>query len=367
VNEEYAIDLAPGRPALTPQDVTAEWLTSCLAGQYPQVEVMACRAGDVMLGASTKIRVHLEYNDVGREAGLPGSMIVKGGFGRHGPEMDFIYWTEMRAYRFVLPGLDVGHPDCYFAGLDPRHRQPIVIMEDLAAAHAHFNNVLQPLPYEQAARFLDAMARYHARWWDDPALFDDNQLGFTASDSSDAFFAYVDHVLRPQTWAKYMRLPRAAVLPEAFKNRARLRHAMTTLREFHKISPFCIIHGDCHFGNSFVRADGGPGWVDWNIKKAPWYKDFAFFLVSAVDFLDRRRWEEALLSYYLGRLSHYGATPPDFPEAWLAYRREIVHGLLIWTTNGDDRGEFQLEPINTGNTAHFAVAASDHGTLDLFD
>jgi hypothetical protein len=348
---------------LTESDVNERWLSDVLSQDNPGTKVARLTRTGGHRGASVKIYATLEYET--NPFQLPAELVIKGSFGRHGQLFDFIYWTEMRAYRAILPTLDVLRPRSYFAGLEPLHRHPIVVMENLAPQKVRFNNVLVPYTFEQMSRALESMAAYHARWWNSEALLDDSRFGFIDYDSSDAFFEYVSHVLQPDVWKAYLRLPRGGTVPRAFQDHNRIELAMQNLREFHKISPICTVHGDCHFGNSYLTSDGRTGWVDWNIKKSPWYKDFTFFLVSGLDSLDRHNWERALLTHYLGALAASGVVAPQFEEAWLSYRREIVHGLLIWITNGDDQGELQSEPTNTGNTARFVSAAIDHSTLEL--
>jgi hypothetical protein len=365
IDEQYKGTSPRGSMRLAREDITAEWLTKALDDSHPGTAISHVSPAGEQVGMGVKIKLKVKY--ASNPDGLPGTLILKAGFGRHRKEMDFPYWTEMRAYRYVLPNLPVLHPTAYFAGVDPLRGDPIVIMEDLTLSKVHFNNVLRPFTFEQMATALEAMASYHSRWWGSSDLFDDDTLGFIDYDSSDAFFEYVDYVLQAEIWSRYMSMPRGGTVPRILQDHSRIQAAMHQLREFHKIGPVCTVHGDCHFGNSYLTTDGKVGWLDWNIKKAPWYKDVAFFLVSGLDPVDRRGWERALLSHYLRVLEEKGVRAPLFDEAWLAYRREIVHGLLIWSTNGDDRGEFQLEPINTGNTARFVIAALDHSTLDLFD
>lgn len=90
-----------------------------------------------------------------------------------------------------------------------------------------------------------------------------------------------------------------------------------------------------------------------------------YFLVSALDIADRRRWDRALLSYYLERLKHYGVSnAPDFDSAWNCYRLQIVYGLYYWLVNPV---EFQAEVNNCAVAPRFAMAALDLDTLPLLE
>jgi hypothetical protein len=301
----------------------------------------------------------------GASSGLPAKLIVKSGFDRHGPGLDDAYLSEMRSYRDILPALGVNVPKTFFVGLDHKKRQPVIVMEDLTLRNVRFNNVLKPLTFEEVTAFLDVLARCHARWWNSPAFLPGGEFSWVDQMHSGYVTDYIVTVQKPEAWDFYMSLPRAAVLPRKFMQREKVAKAMHRLQQIHALGPWCAVHGDLHVGNTFLEADGRPGFVDWLGRRAPWHHDLSYFMVSALDVDDRRKWERALLSYYLRKLAGYGADSVHFDEAWLGYRRDILYGLYIWMLNGDAEGEYQKEPMNIGNASRFAMAALDHDTLEL--
>jgi aminoglycoside phosphotransferase (APT) family kinase protein len=120
---------------------------------------------------------------------------------------------------------------------------------------------------------------------------------------------------------------------------------------------------DPHLGNWYLDRDGRPGLLDWqSVRKGPWAHDFNYCVVSSVDMLDRRAWEQDLLRHYLDALRWRSISPPAFEEAWLAYRQQTVYGLYYWLVNPI---EFQVEVNNCAVASRFAFAAIDHGTFDL--
>jgi hypothetical protein len=66
------------------------------------------------------------------------------------------------------------------------------------------------------------------------------------------------------------------------------------------------------------------------------------------------------LQHYLHCLGHEGIDIPSFDSAWLAYRRDVIWGLLIWMLNSS---QFQTEANNTAAASRFAMAMLD---LDTF-
>src|SRR5579862_3323845 len=78
--------------------LSADWLTTALRAQYPAIAVERCRISKIVVGCSAKVWVELEFDDGGKAAGLPSSMIVKSGFHEFDPLMLFSYEMEMLAY-----------------------------------------------------------------------------------------------------------------------------------------------------------------------------------------------------------------------------------------------------------------------------
>jgi len=348
---------------VTVDSIDAQWLTLALSQRHPGVEVVESCIDEVIRGTSTKIRVVLRYNAAGREAALPPTMIVKGGFEAHSPLFGFMYRSEMRCYRDLLPIMDLNAPRAFFSAEDPGSHQALVIMEDLNARHVTFPSAQTPFDYPQEARFLDALARLHAQWWGRPQLRDEGELGWVLTQFGAASREYQNRYLAPEVWDSYMAKPRGAATPKALHDRERMRAALDALAEFHESAPLTLTHGDTHLGNLYIERDGTPGFLDMQVRRSPWYQDVAYHMTAALDVIDRRKWEQALLSFYLGRLAAHGvASPPGFDEAWACYRRELVYGLFIFLIN---ETRFQTEQTNTAYAVRFAMAAIDHRTFDL--
>jgi hypothetical protein len=349
------------------EEITREWLTEALRARYPGVTVTELTAAPALLGTAGKIRVHANYDAAGRAAGLPPTLIVKGGFSAHRELMYHIYMLEARFYAEVAPRLpSIRVPQCYFAGWDDTRRQAIVVLEDLDARGARFCRVQQPLTCAQAVSQLDLQAAYHAQWWMSPAFDPGGELAWV--DALDplpegAAGAYQRGQLKPDVYAHYMSLPRGVAVSRAFHDRDRMERAMEKLRVVDRTGPFCFLHGDAHLGNLYIDHDGAAGLLDWQApRKGPWAHDVAYFLISSLDMLDRREWERPLLQHYLAALEARGVAAPAFEQAWQSYRQQAVYGLYYWLVNPV---EFQVEENNCAVAPRFALAAIDHGTFEL--
>lgn len=339
---------------------TPSWLTEALRPRYPNIVVTDAQVVDAIMGTSSKLRLRLSY--VGAEQLPPKTMIIKGGFDEHSALMRDMHEVEARFYRDVQPRLPMNSPDCYFADIDLQSGHSVVIMEDLDPRQVTWCHAQQPLSFTQVAAFLDAQAHYHAAYWDSPELQQGGTFSWMFSPFAPWCVDYLKRYTQPEIWAHYMNLPRGAAVSRPFHDCKRLERALSRLAELHASQPPCIVHGDTHLGNLYLEPDGTPGFLDMQLRKSVWVQDVAYHLTAALDIEDRRRWERPLLMRYLRRLRALGVDAPDFEEAWLLYRCELVYGLFIFLIN---EVKFQSEAVNTAYAARFAAAVTDHGSLDL--
>ena len=341
--------------------LTAQWFTAALAPAYPGCRVESARVVDVITGTSTKIRVALDHNAAGRALGLPPTLIVKGGFEPHSVHMGFMYASEMRFYRDLLPRLPMNAPRCWFAASDPQSHQSIVMMEDLLPRGVRFCRAQQAHNYAEASAFLEAMARWHAAWWDHPALADAGELGWVGKTFDEFGWMYANRYLDPAVWEHWMGEPRGQAVAAVLRDRERMHAALRALALTRASATCTLVHGDTHPGNLYIEADGRPGFLDAQMRRSPWVQDVAYHLTASLDLADRPRWEEALLAHYLECLRRHGVAPPSFEQAWDAYRRELVYGLFIFLIN---ETRFQTEATNTACAARFGAAVVQHRSIE---
>ncbi|MGF6479056.1 aminoglycoside phosphotransferase family protein [Paraburkholderia sp. JPY419] len=368
LTESHGPQSDTGRLPLQVEEITPSWLTSALAQSHEGVAIESLAIDDVMYGTATKVRVRLAYNARGRELGMPESLIVKGGFVPEYRDLNaYIYEYEARFFKEVHPCLLANVPACFYAETDSRSGQSIVILEDLRSRQVEFCRVQRPLTFAQAAANLDAQARWHAQFWQSPALENGGELGWLAAQDplpDGEAGTYHWGQLKPDVFASYTQLPRGAAVPKRFHDRDWMEQALLDLRAFDRIGPMTFLHGDVHLGNLYFDRDGTPGFLDWqSYRRGPWAHDVTYFLISALDIADRPRWERELLEYYLERLAFHGVDkPPSFESALDAYRRHIVYGLFFWLVNPV---EWQAEVNNCAVAPRFAMAALDHEIHDL--
>jgi hypothetical protein len=347
---------------LQAEALTAAWFTSVLGPAHPGTVVESAQVVDIITGTSTKIRVALQCNEAGRAHGLPTTVIVKGGFEAHSVHLGFMYAAEMRFYRDLLPRMPMNAPRCWFAASDPGSHQSVVVMEDLAPRGVRFCRVQQAHSYAEAEAFLAAMARWHAAWWDHPALADDGELGWVGQTFDEFGWLYANRYLHPPVWEQSMQAPRGQAVATVLRDGERMRSALRALEASRAAALRTLVHGDSHPGNLYIEREGRPGFLDAQVRRAPWVQDVAYHLAASLDLLDRPQWEEALLAHYLRCLATCGvANPPSFQQAWDAYRDELVYGLFIFLIN---ETAFQTEATNTACAARFGAAVAQHRSME---
>jgi aminoglycoside phosphotransferase len=348
------------RLPLTPEEVDAAWLTGALAEACPGIAVERLEVDDILWGTGTKMMVTTAYNAVGAGAGLPERFCIKAGLAEHRELVKFCYQTEARFFAEIASQLPIGLPRVFYAAANDD--QGIVVMEDLRASGATICRVQQTMDKALAVAFLEDLARLHARWWNSPLLADGATLGWPMRHDplpDEAWGAFGRGQLEPETWNHFMTLPRALALPAACRDRLSMHEALQALRRFPEGEPLCLIHGDAHLGNMYVNGEGRPGFLDWQTaRRGHWAQDVTYFMVSALDPLDRRAWEDDLLRCYLAALEEAGAVgAPSEAKAWEAIRAHIVYGLFYWLVNPV---EWQTEANNCAVAPRFAWAAVDH-------
>ena len=347
------------RLPLEPAEVTAEWLGSALAAGCPGIMVDRLEVDEILWGTGTKMMVTARYGEGRRNAALPERLCIKAGLAEHRELVKFCYQTEARFFAELAPQLPIGLPRVSYAAAN--EDQGVVVMEDLRTTGAHICRVQEPLTKGQAAAFLDDLAALHARWWNSPALADEGELGWLMRHDplpDEAWGDFARGQLVPETWAHYMGLPRSLGIPAACRDREGVHDALQALRRFSETGPTCVIHGDAHLGNLYLRADGTPGFLDWQTaRRGHWAQDVTYFYISALDPLDRRAWEHELVEGYLAALARHGAQGgPSLAEAWTAIRAHVVYGLFFWMVNPV---EWQVEENNSAVAPRFGWAAVD--------
>jgi hypothetical protein len=344
------------------QEVTPAWLTSLLRNRYPGLVVNDFETLSVESTHTTKLRLRLALNEVGRAAGLPDQVCLKSNWSE-GIKTGDICEREARFYHLAGDEPAVPLPRSYYADWDgDGGGRGIVVMEDLEAAGGRFGNASDHLGVDGVAGGLESLASLHGTFWGNPKLDDDRGFPRSMATPVDTeqvirLFNYLALNLEDPAYQ--------AVLPAwAYETPEQLNFLLDELSAYEQEwrGPLSLVHGDAHQGNSYVGADGRRIWLDFQLarKGTPW-RDVNYFMVGALTIEERRASERDLFRLYRDKLVSTGAEGvPGEDVAWEQFRRHTAYGMQCWLGNVDRWGQSGIEIVR-----RFYAAADDYDTVAL--
>ena len=347
-------------------DVTLDWLRAALLADGIDARLESVSRGPVFGYKKNKFRVGVTYAD--DAPGLPKSYVVKGNFPGEDDPATGSAWamaSELRSFRDVVPLIAApATPRSHHIGIG--EDASVILMEDLQLKGAGFFDAFHTLDLAQAMAFMNAFARMYASSWNSAEFEIGGSMGPDSCAGENRRVlteVYFPSFFQPAKWQTYVELPRGRAMPAAFQDLARAEKAWYRMWGLLKQSATVVIHGDEHLGNLYVEADGTPGMLDWFARPDYWPIGIAYFMLSALDVIDRRCWERPLLSHFVTRLAAHGAKDvPSFDDAWFMYRCTTFYPVMTWLNNSP---VWQPEAINTANVVRAATAASEHDVYRL--
>jgi Phosphotransferase enzyme family len=356
----------PAREGRLPRNlaaVTPAWLSALLAHRYPGIEVESFEQVELINSHTTKLRLSLELNEVGRRAGIPRNVCLKSNWSE-GIGTGDICELEARFYHLLgQPEVDVAKaplPKSYYADWDgDGGGRGIVVLEDLALAPGRFGNSRDQLGVDGVAEGLESLAALHLALWDSPSL---SQLpgSMATPRDSDQMLLLWNYIAMNINRPSYR-----AFLPDwIYEAPERLAHAFDELGVYERgaSGPKCVVHGDSHQGNSYLRESGERIWLDWQLARRghPW-RDLSYFAVGALSVEERRGSMRDLVEEHRRRLVAGGASGvPSREDAWEHFRLWPVYGMQCWLGNVDQWGQSSAEMVE-----RFVRAVEDFDSIDL--
>lgn len=341
-------------------DVSSAWLSELLGNRHPGLRIESMEVVEVRNTHTTKVRVALERNRVAIDAGIPRTVCLKANWAE--ASTGDICEREARFYDLIsdVPSLPV--PSSFYADWDPGTGRGIVVMEDLAAAPGEFGASADDIGVDGVAAGLESLAAIHSSLWGDRRL-DAAWMARSMGHSVDT-----EQVIQLWNYIEFNLTDPAyeAVLPAwVYERPELLDHVLDELRAFElaRPGPQCLVHGDAHQGNSFLRADGTRIWLDWQLVRRgqPW-RDVNYFMIGALDVEDRRDNDRELFRHYHECLAGaVGDGVPSVNDAWAQFIRWTGYGTQAWLGNinlwGQDSG---VEMVR-----RFFAAAEDYDIVAL--
>ena len=305
---------------MTSEQVTPEFLTSALQARFPGAAIRWCRreylTGEQGMSGAGLLRVHLG----GAGAVLPPSVIVKlppsdpGGRAQL-TAMGF-FEREVGFYRMLADRTPIDAAACFAAESEPETGRAFLIMEDLA--HARNGSSTSGLTIDQLVHVLLALARMHARWWDDSAVGGLTWLRLRSmlapSNVAEVF---------ERGWPTFLSRLSIPIDDEILGMKRwisrSLHQASATLYE---TGPRTLVHGDVQADNLFFPAAPGRPvvFVDWQmVTYGRCVVDVANAIRGSLERDLRREAEADLLTVYHEALVQNGVRSYPFAQCRADY------------------------------------------------
>ena len=288
----------PGALPSSPEELTQAYLTSALQTRLPGAVVTDCRhepLGGEQGIASALTRLRLTSDD----PAVPATMIAKLPPSHPGARAQLhamgFFLREVGFYRSLADLTPLATPRCYGAQLDADTGGALLLLEDLAPARN--GSWVEGSSVDDIALVLLALARMHARWWEDPAVVDAPWLTLTSMLAPSA----VAEVLE-RAWPTFLARLGLPVDDGIRSTRdwisSTLHEASVTLFE---TGPRTLVHNDVQADNLFFPADPARSvvLVDWQLATyGRCVVDVASAIQANLPVPLRRRAEPELLRHY---------------------------------------------------------------------
>ena len=360
-----------------PQDMTPAFVNELVSELRPgltveSADILGIKSyGDAdnaaSVSTSAQVRLAVRYGGSGSE-GLPDTLLAKISFpedmGSSNPILDAEFENEVLFYGRLRQELEIETPLALGGRFDPGTRRFALLMEDLTPRSPHINSMMDDDDVSVAKAVLDTLAKLHAHFWKSPRFKTDlawvqNQVEGPLETLFDGFVR--DHIVKELAREKFKR----EFAQELGATAAELYAGTKTLKRHQATLPQTLLHGDAHFGNTYVLPDGTGGLLDWQVSARGFLMhDVGYFIPTALSVESRRAHERELLSFYRDRLCSYGVEDaPDIETLWLEYRRSLLYGFdMGWLTAPRENYGWEVMVVGNHRTK---VACQDHDTLRL--
>jgi hypothetical protein len=348
-----------------PPVANADHLTETLRASGLLGAVRICNVS--LMSSQQKLRSHtfrLRLDYEGPAEGAPSSVILKMGHLDGAGHPSYANRQEIAFYRDIAPALPARLvPNCFEAVEATDSSAWHLLLEDLT--DSHFIATEWPLPptFAQCESIVQALARVHAAWWDDPRLGVSVGCWRDTAASDRILQSLVDQFARfADRYGEMMPPERRDLYKRLFDSAPRL------LARYHSRRNLTIIHGDAHTWNFFLpRPDGGEGvrlldWEGWSLDTAT---DDLAYMMAMLWYPDRRRRiERTLLDGYYAALLAHGVRGYDRKALDDDYRLSVLW--LILRPVGQAAGNIAPR-VWWNNLERIMLAVDDLGCRELLD
>ena len=326
------------QPLTNLKQLTPEWLTKQLGknghlldGEVATISVAPLQKHHLSLG--------LTYSAQKSET-LPHKMILKW----YAPEYPHGI-NEGWFYQQIAPEMDTAQvPQCYDVGMDEETGQTHILLTDLSDTHFMPVAPFDQLPQTSFKSVVEAYGQFHAFWWEDAQIFQDDFLkakgfGVSHAATSASVIQENDHYFRHQVWSQWVEQHGGQLSRDQRMvcEKALSSWAALFSQRIRDNKGLTLIQGDAHLNNVLLPKHPmmQPVLIDWE----GWTRgigiwDFTRMLMMCQLPADKRRsLEIELLSHYHTQLMALGVENYSLQNCHHDYRLCILANIphaLAW-------------------------------------
>lgn len=303
--------------------VTPAWLTGALraAGCVARSSVVAVEAraiGREVGFLDGLARLRLTYDRA--EPGAPASVVVKvpsddAAYRRIGDRYG-AYEREVRFYAEVAPGCPVRVPRCFYRGEDRATGAYLLVLEDLSSLSP--GDQVRGLTRAEAVAAVETIGRFHARWWEAPAL---GALDWMPCRN-------IQPARYHDCWPRFRQVIGAHLPAAALTLGEQVGERLEGLLRAMEERPHTIVHSDYRADNLLLGDPDGPDPVvvlDWQLAiRGRGVLDVARLLCGSLSPADRAACETAALRGWHQALEAGGVSDYSFPDVVRDYKTAVL-------------------------------------------
>ena len=301
----------------TAADLTSEWLAGVLDRD---VTITTSEPVGVGVGLVGQLhRLHVVWRDGAGPTTLIAKLAAEGDESRFVATVLNMYGREHGFYTELAERTVLAHPKCWYSAHDVATQDSALVLEDVADRGRQLDQVLGAR-LADVGPAIDALATFHAGWWESPELERHDWLKRLVDDPYPAAVAMAYSAGWPNVQAMYPELcvGRVRELGDAYAD------LIPTL--FARLSepPVVLSHADYRLDNLFLDDEGRPIVVDWQlIDRSVGPRDLAYLVTQSLEIDDSDDYGRALDRYVAG-LRTAGV---EVDDAWA--RQQYRMGTLL--------------------------------------
>lgn len=307
-----------------PEQLTTEWLTGTLrqagvlnGARVTAFEVQSLSETAGIIGQNTILR--LDYDKGGDTA--PNSIFAKFTLPSEERRTHWrnMYIKEVQFYKEFVHQVDVPTPQAYFSEFDEVTGYALLLLED--CSYGELGDWVKGCSIERMRLCVTEIAKFHATWWEHPAL---PQYDWARMQDSESTKIQERYTQIANTLDDVPEIPREPELLQTIKDHATY---FSSWMKYRQQSPFTLLHSDYHVNNLIFMEDNKLMIVDWqSMSVGRGVSDVAYFLGYSAPIEDRRTHETELVKLYHDTLRENGVVGYSYDQCWDDYRMAILDG-----------------------------------------